>query len=411
LLPGNYTGMFRLSGRGTPDHPIVFRALPNTRVTIRGGVELAGQNNWLWGVEVTDPSGISTWTDGVRLGSPGARLINSVIHNVYGKNAIGAWLHGSGQVVYGNIVYENGLTRGAGIYTQNNFELDGYKYFIGNMFMDCLDDAGGSCFHVHGFTAATQWITGFFLKDNVFKNGRFLLGGYGQPSDRHMVKKNYFYQSGVQIGYRRPAQAKFKKNYLVDTTLSVQWFWGEGETQYTQKQPNMFTSNEIYRPTNGVHVKFVTSAYLASGRCEGCPRIRSRDTFNGNKYSVPFIASFWADNHSMSSVNLQQWRAASASAGNAMDTVSNEVGMPNKNKIVVIPNEYEGGRGHIVVYNWEHSTSVSVGLKSIARAGATVKVFDAKNPYGTPVFSGVYQGSVNLPMAGLEFRAFLVQVQ
>jgi hypothetical protein len=409
MSEGTYTGYFTLYRDGTADKPIVFRALPQNRVTLEGTIDMSGMYNWVWGLEITDPNQVSPVDSGIRTLSEGSHVINNIIHDNATKNGIGAWDHGPNHVIYGNIVYANGLGGGNphNIYMQNDFASNGYKYIVGNLFLDSANICP-NCFNVHAYTA-NGFVTGFYMKDNVISNGKFLLGGYNVPSDRHFIKKNYFYSSTAQFGYRRPSQAKVRKNYLVRTQLDVGWFWGVGEVQYTQTAPNQFTKNEIYLPPNGIHVGFITSAYLISGRCEGCPAIQVSDSFNNNKYSAPFRATFFADNTNLGTVDLGGWKNATSVAGNAFDSESKEVPLPVKNKIVVLPNDYEPRRGHVAIYNWEGSTDVNVNISSIVNSGSSVKIFSATDPFGTPIFSGTYNGSVSLPMSGAEFKVFLVQ--
>lgn len=405
LKGGTYNGLLVLFRNGTPDRPIVFRALPGDRVKINGKVDIGGAYNWLWGCEVTDPATIAVGDSGVRLLATGAHVINNIIHNQGGKNGIGAWQNGPGQVVYGNIVYANGHN----IYMQNDFADDGYKYIVGNMFIDSANQCS-DCFNVHGYTA-NDMVTGFFMQENIISNGKFLIGGYNIPADREVVKKNYFYSARTQLGWRRPSQVKFRKNYLVRSALLVQWFWGEGEILYKQTKPNQFTKNEFYLPTNNHHIYFVTSAYLAAGRCEGCPAIKAKDTFNNNKYSTPFQATFFADNLDLGTVNMSQWRSATGQAGNSFDLASNEVPLPTTNKVVVLRNDYEAGRAHVAIFNWEAASNVTVNLSSFVANGSSIKILDPRNAFGTPIYSGTYNGPVTIPTGGAEFNAFLVQVQ
>jgi hypothetical protein len=255
-------------------------------------------------------------------------------------------------------------------------------------------------------------VTGYFLQSNIFANGPTLIGGYNVPADREVVKKNYFYKARAQLGWSRPSQAKFKKNYLMRSTLVVQRFWGEGEKVFNQVKPNQFSKNESYLPADQHHIYFTTTAYLTpTQRCDGCPAIKPSDTFDDNKYSAPFMATFYADNTNLGDVNFTEWRNATAQAGNAFDANSKEVPVPNVNKVVVLKNEYDATRAHIAIFNYLASSSVSVSLSSFVKSGTSIKVLDPHNVYGTPVFSGTYNGPVTLPVGGAEFKSFLVQIQ
>ena len=74
----------------------------------------------------------------------------------------------------------------------------------------------------------------------------------------------------------------------------------------------------------------------------------------------------------------------------------------------VVPNDYEKGRGHLAIYNWNQLSSVNANLSAVVSNGQNFKVLDPRNAFGTPLVSGVYNGPVDIPMGGLEFGAFLI---
>jgi hypothetical protein len=68
--------------------------------------------------------------------------------------------------------------------------------------------------------------------------------------------------------------------------------------------------------------------------------------------------------------------------------------------IIVRPNKYESGRGHIVVYNWDKLNSANVDISSLGlKNGDDIAIYDVQNILGQPVFSGKYSGSpISLPL-------------
>jgi hypothetical protein len=406
-MPGTYVGRFRLTRSGTAANPIVFRAIAGERIVIDGAFEITGAHNWVWGFEITDPTGRAAQDSGVAALAPGVHVLNNVVHHQANKNGIGAWNSGAGQVVYGNVIYENGQgpNHPHNIYTQNDFSTYGRKYIVENLILDAADVCGG-CFNFHAYTEG-GFIKGFHLEGNVVSNGRFLIGGYNQPADNEVLIGNFFYDSQAQFGYARPTQVEFRSNFLARTTLDIQWYWGDGETVYTQPAPNVFTNNQIILPA-GPHIRFRTSAYLSSGRCEGCPRIRSVDVFNNNSYSTPFSATFFANNSSLGTVDFNTWKSATSSAGRAFDANSTVVAVPSGAKVVLLPNDYEPGRGHLAIFNWSGLDDVTVDLSSVVKSGAAFSLYPAKDVYGTPAVSGVYSGPMDVPVSGAEFSVFVV---
>ena len=80
---------------------------------------------------------------------------------------------------------------------------------------------------------------------------------------------------------------------------------------------------------------------------------------------------------------------------------------PTSTVVRVRPNRYEPGRANIVVYNWSDQAQVSVDLRgSGLTIGQRFEIRDAQNYFGSPVCSGVYDGSpVTVPMSGLTVAA------
>jgi hypothetical protein len=68
-------------------------------------------------------------------------------------------------------------------------------------------------------------------------------------------------------------------------------------------------------------------------------------------------------------------------------------------KVFVRPNQYEKGRAHVAIFNWNRQDSVDVDLSQVLLAGEDYEIRDAQNYFGAPVARGVYNGSpVKVPM-------------
>jgi hypothetical protein len=408
LLDGSYTGLFNLTRDGSSEDPIVFRAKTGDRVIVNGAFQIEADYNWIWGIEIIDPGGVAD-TAGITMFGDGDHAINNIVHDHLGNPGIGAWVTGKGQVVYGNIVYSQ-ISNGHNphnIYAQNDYDKNKYKYIVGNMLLDAID-ATPDTYNFHGYTE-NSFISGFYVKNNIIGNGEFLIGGYNVPADHEVVVSNYFYNALAQFGYGVPSQIKMKKNYMGRTPLWVRWFWGDGETKYPQSQANQISKNEIVYPGDR-HIEFRTSAFTEGGLCTGCVKIQSGDVFNNNKYSAPFSASFYADDDNRGILDFDDWKAATANAGNGFDKNSSELKEVAPSRSFVVPNDYENGRGHLAIYNWDGSSTVSANLSPVVSNGQSFQVLDARNVFGTPVVSGVYKGPVDIPMGGEEFGAFLILV-
>jgi hypothetical protein len=70
--------------------------------------------------------------------------------------------------------------------------------------------------------------------------------------------------------------------------------------------------------------------------------------------------------------------------------------------VLVRPNPYEKGRGHVVVYNWGQAGSVSADLSSVLAVGKAYSIYSVQRLFGAPVATGTYGGGrVSIPMANI----------
>ena len=418
LLGGEYLGPYIFTQDGTGEKPIVFRAYKDENAKIIGYIKQSGAHNWFWGLEITDPDGLATQDDssgGILSAAPGLHVINCHIHHNLNRNGLAAWNTGANHVFYGNIVHSAGKgnipTDGSnwhGVYTHNNFDTNGRKYFVNNVFMD--NDAGILSHNFHGYATCKDCpplLTGFYVTQNVFANRPFLIGGYNVPAQQHIVNDNYFYQANAAFGFRRPVQTEFRRNYIGRGFLDLRWLWGTGETIYQQVSPNIFTDNKIILPSD-YHNMVRTSAYMSDGRCEGCPKIQETDQFDQNTYSAPFKGWLFAADMKFEALNLSEWKQRTAEAGNSFDSHSKEIPAPTQEKIVLLPNDYDSNRAHLLIYNWGLKDSVSVDLSAFLPAGTAYRIFSIKSPNSNPIQTGIYQDLVSIEMKGQEFLTFLV---
>ncbi len=83
---------------------------------------------------------------------------------------------------------------------------------------------------------------------------------------------------------------------------------------------------------------------------------------------------------------------------------------PAQTKAILLPNKYDPGRAHLVIYNWAKAESVDVDAGRFAKDGDSVELLDPKDPFGRPVMTAVrHQGALRIPVQS-EFAAYLVRV-
>lgn len=72
-------------------------------------------------------------------------------------------------------------------------------------------------------------------------------------------------------------------------------------------------------------------------------------------------------------------------------------------EVMIRPNRYRPGRGHIAVYNWQHHDQIAVDLGEILKPGQSFEVFHVLDLDGDPVVRGRYDGGlVTLPLESME---------
>ncbi|HPY18975.1 MAG TPA: chondroitinase-B domain-containing protein, partial [Polyangiaceae bacterium] len=415
MLEGTYKDFYRIIEDGKASKPIVFRNYANGRARIDGNIQVEGEYNWLWGLEVDNLYGITNDVgDGENIGMfrRGIRIINCIVHD--GSSTFGSWNFPE-QVIYGNIIYRGYHS----IYTQNTYS-NGVKYFVHNISMDAFTDSGNGPYEFHAYGEGGD-VSGLYLEGNVFANtdleGKSLIGGKNDtPNDHMTLIGNYFYGSHAQLGYARPVQAVFKDNKLYKASLRWRYFWGDGNERFPNPPPAVVTGNTFYQPDGGdPHVQFQTSTYKAcsdpKGYCreDGTSKIRPDDVWDQNTYLPNFRADFHANNQNIEGMtSLSQWQNATQSAGKMFDSNSTVTAMPTQPMVAVLPNAYEPGRAHVVIFNFAKASTTAVDLSPAVGQGKTYRVMAVKDAFGTPVAQGTYNGgTVNIPTPS-EFGVFLV---
>ena len=390
LHAGDYPGGWFINRAGTSENPIVYRAAPGERARIIGVMRLTAPYNWIWGLEITDPDNIAPYHDGVGVYTSNVRLINNVIHHHCDDNGLGAWNTGEGQVYYGNIIYMNGcnptmtpdgsrLRHPHNVYTQNDFDRNGLKYFVGNIVMD--EGCANGCTSFAAYTEGSE-ISGYVVENNIFANGVTLHGGYA-PAGNIAYRNNTFYNAQMRFGYRDPVQFEFTGNYLGESRFTTEWFWAADSYK---TGANVVTDNTFA----SVELSFQTTLVVRRWIDPGDPPIDTDDVWDRNTYFGTFSGRLAANRDSEGFGSVSEWQELTDSAGNAFDrqsTVQPEVTQPY---VIVYPNEYEPDTVYIAVYNWSNAGSVTVNLP-----GSHV-VYNADDLFGTPAAVGANQ--LHIPM-------------
>ena len=366
---GTYKGAFTSRLAGAPDAPIVLRQYPGERVVVDGAgspqavLTIFGAWATYWGFEITNsntrrassqagpwPTDLSRGTaHGVIVKGPHTKLVNLVVHDT--GVGIGFWSEAQDAELYGNIIFYNGWDgpdrgHGHGIYTQNQ---SGTKRITDNIIFQQF----GSGLIVYGSERA--FLDNFVIQGNVlFNNGglsrttgysRNLLLGGGSVAEDPVIVDNYTYfapalKPGIEgIGlYAGARNAIIKGNYFI----------------------------------HGVTSAYTGGRALQLGLVSDLEMINN--VFQGSVFG--FVPAQYPQN--------EYHTARSPARGT---------------RVFVRPNAYEAGRAHIIVYNFDQLSAVSVDLSSLLKPGERYAILDAQNFFGPPAVTATYDGRpVALPM-------------
>jgi len=382
---------YKVSLAGTADKPIVVRACPGERATVNGGVQHGGSHTWLWGLEICNTSldrRFSGAGASLRAGSdlhgPGSKWINVVLHDG-GHAAPGVWRGTSpggelnGVIAWANGFYDTqaGFGERGSMYCQNE---SGMNYII-----DCIQFRQFTCGVFCGSSGGASACSHFTIEGNVcFDNPwwNYLLQTGKKPMRDNRLIGNFAWarrtdkhKSTLQLQYYNvdSESVEVRDNYF------VMGDGGDRECLLKRWKSFTFTGNTIIGPAS--------LAQLLSAEAPGGERKWDSNRYYGGS-EKPF-------RYNGTAASFEEWKAASGFDANSTYLK----GYPTGVKVFVRSNQYEPGRGHVVVYNWDKKPAVEADMSSILKAADKFEVRDAQNYYGKPVIEGTYDGKpLRMPM-------------
>lgn len=351
LRGGTYTGLFDSTLTGVAGASIVVRSFPGEWAIIDTQARSTEGNAFLirsqWTIYRDFELMNSRTTDrggGIQFaGARNNKLINLVIHDMAKSNAFG-----DPNEIYGTILYNNGVDingRGHQLYIQNDDAAQPSRI------VDSII-SNGFAFGIHAYSAGVGQLDGIHMIGNIwFNNGaaqtigdrkdNVLIGGVNGSSNI-LLQENMGY--AFSPTERSVALGRYS-DLNQDITLIDNYLVGATKLFNTWQSVTM-TGNTFFSmsPGDGTNfdpTQFPNNSYLAA--------------------------------------------------------------RPTGTQLFIRPNQYEQGRAHIVVYNWDLENSIDVDLSGLLIPGDKYEVRNAQNYFAPPVVSGTYTGQpINLPMTGLE---------
>jgi hypothetical protein len=400
LRGGTYHGGFKSTLAGTAELPIVVRTFPGERVTIdtAGGAGAAQNGDPYFRVH-----GCHTWYVGFRImcSDPGSRIsiqtgstpavrrggihtkgdnnsfINLVVHDL--DAGPGMWGEGAGGLLYGCVIYNNGWLgpdrgHGHGVYVQNEH---GIKVIAENIIFNQFGSG------IHAFGSQKAHLRGLRFVGNVIFNSGGAQGG-SQPAEREIL-----------VGGATPASdIRLTENFTYqnrrESTIDLGFLWGKANEDI-KLVGNHFVSNVTFRQPWARIVATGNTFISGQGRLFSVALPENHDpadfTWDGNRYVTEIGKPFAANGRAMT---WSQWRQETG-----FDAQSEQVtDRPGGTFVAVRRNNFQPGRGHVVVFNWDRKPTVSVDLSDIVKKGAQYEMHHVLDLFGQPVSEGVFDGKL-----------------
>lgn len=367
-MGGTYTNAFdgqtsfKCFTNGSQQAPVIFRNYQNERPTIDGKLPytlFCGLGDcsftWFWGLEVVNSDTADrdhSNTD--RLGNvyataPNIKFINMVVHDL--GSGLDSWKTASNSETHGCIIYNigNNLRNGA------NWEGHGHGMYLQNDTIGTKRIHNNIIFSTYGYgmkvwqTTTTDAIGNFDIQRNIVFNGGAASenqGGVGNDSRTHnmfivsnsvnnpirntVIKHNYTF-AGVNIP--RPPVNAFGLNYGMDNVTI--------DSNYLTCQTRLgFSNTPLFNAS-------VNDNHIIAG--------------------IPAVYGYYLWGFTEKDYPMNTYVAEQPTAGL---------------EYFVMPNTYEQGRSHLVVYNWSGAASVQVSaLKTGLHVGDVYELIHAMDYY------------------------------
>jgi len=363
---------------GSDGLPIYVRAKPGERVTFDCApavaatpgsecLDLKGSHTWYWGLELTNTSTerstvVSGGTPNLRgiginsSAGPGTKLINMVVHDV-GTSIFES--QPSGLEIYGLIAYNSGWdapdrSHGPGIYIRNRSDWPVKTIRDSVVFQHYRQG-------LQGFGSFSNVFSNFHVEGNVFFNNG--IGADGLHRNIMFGNSNSDHVNNT-----------FRANYSYYPTAGgpgTNMFGGDGGCSNLTLEDNVFShgTNRLAIELNDcVNAQVSGNAFYGSTLPKVGGAVQSdaefRSTFPANEY------------------------------------FSDTLGAPSGIQVFVRPNRFEGGRAHIVIYNWDLSNAVDVDVSSLGLLDDDVTLRNIQDYYGATQALAVNAGTLSVPMQG-----------
>lgn len=373
---------FNCKTNGTLNAPIIFRNYKDERVLIDGAKSYtiyAGLGNcsftWFWGLEVINSSPTDRNHDilgGITCTAENIKFINMIVHDT--GSGIDAWKTAKNTEIYGCLIYHIGNN----LLNDNNWEGHGHGMYLQNDTFGTKLIHNNIVFSTFGNgikiwqTTTTAPIGNFDIRNNILFNGGSAsenLGGVGNNSRTH----NFFVLSNGP------------NNPLVNTVIKHNYTFAG--LNIPRPPVNAFGLNY------GVKNLILDSNYLS---CQTRLGFNNTPIFNasikGNHFigGIPPVYGYYLWGFGQTDYPENLYIPEIPSSGL---------------EYFILPNKYEPGRSHLVIYNWDSLETVQINcIQSGLKPGESYELVNVMD-YHADVINGQFpiDGILSIPMTQHSF--------
>lgn len=375
-------------GWATIDHPYVSMPSPQNTLTVDGDhvrFEQLGITNSDATRYVADAGGNYRGT-GVALEGTGGGLRNCILTDT--GDGVDSFGPNAASEMYGNLILDCGwlgTDRGHGhcIYTQHAHAPLARKIIKHNV----MSGAYATGCKTAG---AAGEVSSYEVDENIvcFSADRTAdvteTAGFQHYSE-HVVSQDMWWRRNIAFQEEDHAWISWFQadDPHVDCHLIDNWLFGGNGINFT----NPWTDIEV----TGCVVRAGSDRYLFK-EDEVAPTTRTYENiaFYGGKALAFNVGGI--------DMNFASWVTATGATGCTFSA-----GEPPA-RTWVWPNDYEDKRALITVWNPTSAATVNVDADTVFDLGDEWYLFNSLNPYAAPVASGVYDGSITVPMTGIVNR-------
>ncbi len=402
---------------GTPEQPIIVRAVPGERVVIRGGWNIGGAHTWYWGFEIgphaesennRDPS------NRFQFSTMGGKLIHVRIHGTHVGVSVGGSTYD--QDIYGCVIHDIGswpdegdpgheyhyngwglgvLSRGGILRVIDNVIYGGYGSGIYAYHDTCMHSMvleGNFVFSAgmkqEGYAAMNVVIPWHEAVEQVMFTDNVLYHPYGKKPN--FWSSEHMFSSGPSAGL----------------TVRGNIFWGGYPAFASPGWSSVYASKNVFAADEAFAWLRSKTLYPDGNVCDGNTFVRLPPQEKGT-YEAGFhkpVGPFTVGNRGLT---LEAWRAEGRDRDSRVLDAADWTP-----RVVVRPSLFEEGRVHIAVVGWGDRQEVDVELSAHLEKGRRVSVFNVQDP-DVPVYAGIYEGgALRLPRGAFtitpDFDAFLL---